>query len=692
MALFFDRPVGAAADLSELEYVSALLQTNEDSLRTDGSLTAKDLHLYLRSRHAIDCPVEDVEKYLIEELAGTPVETAVERESENAENNRFNARKDLKLDLVQLTSLLLIPVLRENATTSYPAGESSKVPGSSRSIEKSIKVDGTDFFDCEHICDESGEGAFSCEPSNHHASAEIQENIEREKDEHGEANENESALKRRNIHRFGIIEASESNESDQNYHGHSMDAERSADLIDLVLSIILQETKLEHGTNLNGGVLQEILLTFREDWSDEVLHGMIEACGDNPKLDRDTFLKALTHDTATYDLSRHQKVSTHYEDARQALSNSRGHSRLQRFWAASNVDVTAGTYISLAWTILAYICYFMFPVRLLSESVVWEWTTEFKKGMCPDGFFCTTLYTFLVLFVHSAMFGAAATLFLFFTTLGNSVYVYGSRGGITMTSERMLGSVTHRVLLLCIGIACTATTFYVGFVIFRNSISNVIGELIFFPLLLLTQIVQVIRVAIPSRYYENYVDGSIMVSGAIRAEFQQKQACIFKVNKLVMNAVSCYSSNAVGDEVCGNRDSRRMYDLAKSLVDSLDFYRSAVSDALLRFAMTEDVREKTGGIPWTIKKTLDGKIRREEGVWLSPKHIIANFFQWLLPVSFIYLKVILLSIIEQNKSDFAWLQQNHLYYGVMFGGIIAIISSANIAFTSIASGYSTVSP
>lgn len=58
----------------------------------------------------------------------------------------------------------------------------------------------------------------------------------------------------------------------------------------------------------------------------------------------------------------------------------------------------------------------------------------------------------------------------------------------------------------------------------------------------------------------------------------------------------------------------------------------------------------------TIKKTLDGKIRREEGVWLSPKHIIANFFQWLLPITFIYLTVILLSLI--NESDDDWLQKN----------------------------------
>jgi hypothetical protein len=43
MGFAFDRPVGAASDVMELEFVSALLQTS-DKLRLDGSIQGLYLH------------------------------------------------------------------------------------------------------------------------------------------------------------------------------------------------------------------------------------------------------------------------------------------------------------------------------------------------------------------------------------------------------------------------------------------------------------------------------------------------------------------------------------------------------------------------------------------------------------------------------------------------------------------------
>jgi len=43
MTIGFDRPTGAAADVKELEYVSALHQTDlKGGLRKDGSITGKE--------------------------------------------------------------------------------------------------------------------------------------------------------------------------------------------------------------------------------------------------------------------------------------------------------------------------------------------------------------------------------------------------------------------------------------------------------------------------------------------------------------------------------------------------------------------------------------------------------------------------------------------------------------------------
>lgn len=49
----FNRPVGAAVDVRELEYISALLQTDLPHLRRDGTIKARDILIYLRSRYGL---------------------------------------------------------------------------------------------------------------------------------------------------------------------------------------------------------------------------------------------------------------------------------------------------------------------------------------------------------------------------------------------------------------------------------------------------------------------------------------------------------------------------------------------------------------------------------------------------------------------------------------------------------------
>ena len=49
----FNRPIGAAIDVRELEYISALLQTDLPHLRRDGTIKARDILIYLRSRYGL---------------------------------------------------------------------------------------------------------------------------------------------------------------------------------------------------------------------------------------------------------------------------------------------------------------------------------------------------------------------------------------------------------------------------------------------------------------------------------------------------------------------------------------------------------------------------------------------------------------------------------------------------------------
>jgi len=61
----FQRPTGAAADLRELEYVSALQQTQKGAVRKDGSIQDVDIQLFLKSRYGNEVSIEDVRCLLL---------------------------------------------------------------------------------------------------------------------------------------------------------------------------------------------------------------------------------------------------------------------------------------------------------------------------------------------------------------------------------------------------------------------------------------------------------------------------------------------------------------------------------------------------------------------------------------------------------------------------------------------------
>ena len=68
----FERPVGAAADVRELEYIAALHQTqdeeNDDWM--DGSIEATDVKNFLLSRYGIKVTKEEVRDLIFAEMGG----------------------------------------------------------------------------------------------------------------------------------------------------------------------------------------------------------------------------------------------------------------------------------------------------------------------------------------------------------------------------------------------------------------------------------------------------------------------------------------------------------------------------------------------------------------------------------------------------------------------------------------------
>lgn len=119
MSSFFKRPVGVHRDMNELEFLAAILQTNAGDIRTNGTIQAADICLYLRSRHGIAVSEADVERLLVHELAGQMQETIVAPTIEDEED----VNKDKKMeedqvigavDICQMIALLLIPELMQS--------------------------------------------------------------------------------------------------------------------------------------------------------------------------------------------------------------------------------------------------------------------------------------------------------------------------------------------------------------------------------------------------------------------------------------------------------------------------------------------------------------------------------------------------------------------------------------------------
>jgi len=407
-----------AAVHQELEYVSALLQTNKDSLRVDGSVTARDIRRYLASRHSLRVSVKDVETMILQDLAGTVLvnndaddddgddppslmpdpcgKDSVKVKKINQEENKF--------DLVQLTSLLLLPILRQ-IEYHYEQQEQQKT---NRSPEMEISFGGK-------------ESAPEQEPS---------------------------------------MSKSRPEDSDEETTTDTWN------LMDTVLLLILQEVGLDYGVELNDQTLKKILSAFGERWPAHVRAKMIQQVavasqsegGDTsvPRLNNDTFRKVLTSDILYYDVTKVDSLSTFYEDALQSgptqnlTSRSTGsggriyspHVALQRFYTAPNVDSAVNPYFSFLWNILTWLTMSVTFFWYLFQGVTPEtgfMSVDCSKNQTFGCFVASSILTWLEIFIKL---GTLGFLFLYLSTLGNNVYISYRRHKALGVVGNLVGMVT----------------------------------------------------------------------------------------------------------------------------------------------------------------------------------------------------------------------------------------------------------
>jgi len=116
----FEKPLGSAGDVAELEYISALHGTNVDS-----TIDALAIRHYLLSRFGMDVTEECVQEVILNGILGPPKKITDEDEDEESDNmnKKKKQRKDDEieldgrvLDIPTMASMLIIPWLLEKIT------------------------------------------------------------------------------------------------------------------------------------------------------------------------------------------------------------------------------------------------------------------------------------------------------------------------------------------------------------------------------------------------------------------------------------------------------------------------------------------------------------------------------------------------------------------------------------------------
>ena len=86
------RPCGAVADVKELEYISALMQTGKNHLREDGSIAACDIVAFLMSRHGIKVSELEVIQKILCTFGDSVVDEQIEEDDDDGEEG--GSKKD----------------------------------------------------------------------------------------------------------------------------------------------------------------------------------------------------------------------------------------------------------------------------------------------------------------------------------------------------------------------------------------------------------------------------------------------------------------------------------------------------------------------------------------------------------------------------------------------------------------------
>jgi hypothetical protein len=438
----------------------------------------------------------------------------------------------------------------------------------------------------------------------------------------------------RPINKLGIVDM-----DNVNCESTTAPKEEALAVFRVILNTILHTSQIEYGTELSVERLHVILKAHGEEWPDDIVQEMIEACRDSEQkepqdeeaplvLNVHAFMRGLTNDVMKhYDVEREDYLTTHYQDAL-----SKPGEPLERMYTAPSCDSTADTYRSFWWNVLAWATlvavFFAYFVRGFGAV---------KRSM--PGFDCAGaeisefgchviegIIIWLEIFLELSFLG---TTFLFFATWGNSVYAFlDSRWYAALTD---IGGivVVFFVTVLSYVEEIDTPLFNTEKEEDENSKSRYWYALILGSILLATQCIQLIRLFIPLHPQLK----SFMVPGALVRERWIKQSASFKIRRMFERALGCHL-----EEMPSIGESQNLYTLCTLLLK--EKARISIAHILLNFQTKNEETKPMGGIFWVWKCILNHHLMKEEGIWISPTLVSSQIGQWLVvlavPFFFVY--------------------------------------------------------
>ena len=743
----FERPIGAAADVKELEYLSALQQTERTFLRPEATLTSVDVRRYLKSRHGLDVSVEDVERHIFQELVGS-TRKATTTSTAALTSTAAAAAAEFEIDEEEgaTATSLLTSWLRQRPKDLQEEPKSAVTfafDGRERDIEVVAGQDEGGRGGEEEegaLGREETETAISVTDQGPHPEPDPRDDALLSSSKGNESGDVYDEPLELDIVQMAslillpvfceIAQHDKKNQEKKDVEGGGVGASISSsgeggDLVSTILYILVLQCDFEAGCELTKPVLKRLLRAYGEDRgvADEVLDAMIDQAsatvGDAsspvdaegsrqpPRLNRECLLAALTADVRDYyNTEWTERLTTVYEDA-QTSDNLRSHATthrraalvaaavtpsmrvkpshaeeggdldddstyprpLTRIYTAPNIDTVADTYMSIVWHILAWLTmatvFFSYafhgiqPVKYFDEPPCMKnnrtmeiyipysnETTVVPSIVCS---ITSSIVSWLTVFV---LFGVLGFLFMFLVTLMNSIYLTMEQG--------------YRFLIF--GIVSIAVLVAFAFMNFafrqdddnsRYSIINIMASyvsVVLGCLLFLVQVYCVIRLLVPERKLTGWL--KLIWFQAVKFERSHKRAAAYKANQMIENALACHEDSTISAvaatenaDAVNSKSSPR----CSSVISSLDFLkgtgRTPSNEATVRFYRNEHKTQMTGGVSWVYQNLWSGNMAEREGIWIrSPRIISCNIIQWLVFLGFIGALIFGTSYIRRNDN------------------------------------------